>query len=186
MSFSCQNALYQEKKSLHRNSILCSFQVVWSKKYQRVKKTATATLKIIFFGHFLPTANALQNVLMVWWSICHWCLQTEEAWKPKKCWGLNIIGFSRQCIIFTCDAMQSWHRTLWAERPKFKHAKKQSAAVSPGASDLETSVEAASGRLFSDGQSRKFEEKWTTFEMVNGMTKERKHFELYETDFEVK
>ena len=177
------------KKSLHHNSRLCSFQVVWSKKYQRVKKTATATLKIIFFGHFLPTANALQNVLMVWWSICHWCLQTE-AWKPKKCWGLNIIGFSRQCIIFTCDAMHCGAAIMaphsLSRKAKVQTRKKQSAAVSPGASDLETSVDAASGRLFSDGQSRKFEEKWTTFEMLNGMTKERKHFDLYETDFEVK
>ena len=141
------------------------------------------TLKSIFWPKKVFSFDrncGFKNVLMIWWSICHWCLQSKPgSQRSAEGWMLLVFRDSAsssramRCIV----GRQSWHHSLWAERPKFKHAKKQSAAVCPGASDLKTSVNAASGRLFSNGHSQKFEEKWTTFEMLNGMTKGRKHFE---------
>ena len=80
-------------------------------------------------------------------------LEAEEVLRAEYYWFFETVRH----LHVRCDAIMAPHSL--SRKAKVQTRKKQSAAVSPGASDLETSVEAAKERLFSDGQSRKFEEK---------------------------
>ena len=134
MSFSCQNALYQEKKSPHRNSILCSFQVVWSKKYQRVKKLQLRPWKYFLRPFFAnrKCASKCSNGLMIHLSLMpsDRSLEAKEVLRAEYYWFFETVHH----LHVRCDALWGGNHgtALFEQKGQSSNTQKTECCRQPG------------------------------------------------------